>query len=551
MLVQLSIRHFAIVQSLDIDFSSGMTAVTGETGAGKSIAIDALGLCLGDRAEATMVRKGASKAEIIATFTLDDLPAARAWLHEQDMDTEECIIRRVISAEGRSKAYINGVPASLQQLRGLGSLLISIHGQHAHQQLLKADNQRRIVDEFASHRPLQDKVRQAYDSLQQSKQDYQALLQNQEQRQARRQLLEYQVQELNEFAIEEDEFARLETEHKRLSHSQSLLEQSQLSFHQLYDADEINALALVQQAVDRLTELQEQDSTLVPIIDLLSEASIQIDEAAVQLRDYVENLEIDPLRMQQVEERFSKAMELARKHQVMPEELYQHHQGLLQEYAQLEQDDDRLGELADKLQGLKQAYLEQAQQLSASRQQAANKLAEEIQQRIRRMNMAQATVQVEVEFDPSASMSRHGLDQIHLLVATNPGQPPEALEKVASGGELSRIGLAIQVITSHQVPTLIFDEVDSGISGPTASVVGQLLRKLGEKAQVLCVTHLPQVAACAHNQMLVTKFSDGNTTETHMQALEQEQRVEELARLLTGDKLTSTALANARELLGQ
>jgi DNA repair protein RecN (Recombination protein N) len=549
MLVQLSIRHFAIVQSLDIEFAQGMTAVTGETGAGKSIAIDALGLCLGDRAEASMVRKGAKKAEITASFTLDDLPSAKRWLSEQDMDTEECIIRRVISAEGRSKAWINGIPASLQQLKVLGNLLISIHGQHAHQQLLRADNQRRIVDDFAAHQPLQDKVRQAFELLQQSKQDYQALLQNREQREARRQLLEYQVQELNDFAIEEEEFASLEKEHKRLSHSQSLLEQSQLSFHQLYDDDEINALSLIQHSVDRLSELQEQDASLIPIIELLSEASIQIDEAAVQLRDYVEGLEIDPLRMQQVEERFSRAMELARKHQVMPENLYQHHQQLLQEYQQLQQDDDRLEQLADKLDLLRQDYVQQAQALSLSRQQAGDKLAGEIEQRIRKMNMAQACVQVQVEFDPTATISRHGLDQVQLRVATNPGQPPEALEKVASGGELSRIGLAVQVITSHQVPTLIFDEVDSGISGPTASVVGQLLRKLGEKAQVLCVTHLPQVAASAHNQMLVTKFSDGSTTETHMQALEQEQRVEELARLLTGDKLTATALANARELL--
>ncbi|GGD63948.1 DNA repair protein RecN [Lacimicrobium alkaliphilum] len=549
MLVQLSIRHFAIVQSLDIDLAKGMTAVTGETGAGKSIAIDALGLCLGDRAEASMVRKGAKKAEITASFTLDDLPAATRWLTEQDMDTEECIIRRVISAEGRSKAYINGIPASLQQLKILGNLLISIHGQHAHQQLLKADNQRRIVDDFAKHSPLLDKVRQAFNILQESKQDYQALLQNQEQREARRQLLEYQVQELNDFAIEEEEFASLEKEHKRLSHSQSLLEQSQLSFHQLYDDDDINALSLIQHAVDRLSELREQDASLVPIIELLSEATIQVDEAAVQLRDYVEGLEIDPLRMQQVEERFSKAMELARKHQVVPENLYQHHQQLLHEYAQLQQDDDRLEQLADKLDNLKQDYVHHAQALSQSRQQAGNKLAREIEQRIRKMNMAQAKVEVQVAFDPSATISRYGLDQIHLLVATNPGQPPEVLEKVASGGELSRIGLAVQVITSHQVPTLIFDEVDSGISGPTASVVGQLLRKLGEKAQVLCVTHLPQVAASAHNQMLVTKFSDGTTTETHMQTLEQEQRVEELARLLTGDKLTETAMANARELL--
>ncbi|MBN7825048.1 DNA repair protein RecN [Bowmanella dokdonensis] len=557
MLLQLSVRNFAIVQSLDIDLQSGMTAITGETGAGKSIAIDALGLCLGERADAGMVRGGADKAEITACFTLANLPQAQRWLARQELadpdEDQDCIIRRVISAEGRSKAFINGVPVSLQQLKGLGQYLVNIHGQHAHHQLLKADNQRVILDEFADHESLQQEVVTQYQALQESRKHYQELQESREQREARRQLLEYQVQELNEFAIEEGEFEQLETEHKRLSHSQSLLEQSQLSFYQLYDSDEINALSIIQQSIDRLSELQEHDATLGPIVELLSEANIQVDEASQQLRDYMEGLEIDPLRMQQVEARFSRAMELARKHQVVPEGLYQYHQQLLGEFDQLQQDDDLLNELAGKLELQYQAYQHSALALSQSRQQAADRLAEAVQSQIRLMNMKQACFQVQVSYDEQAPASRHGLDQVHLLVATNPGQTPDLLEKVASGGELSRIGLAIQVISSasHQVPTLIFDEVDTGISGPTASVVGQLLRRLGETAQVLCVTHLPQVAASGHHQMLVTKFSDGKTTETHMMSLEQDQRVEELARLLAGDKLTESALANARELLGQ
>ncbi|GAA0356546.1 DNA repair protein RecN [Bowmanella denitrificans] len=554
MLLQLSVRNFAIVQSLEIDFQQGMTAITGETGAGKSIAIDALGLCLGDRAEAGMVRKGADKAEITACFSLPTLPVARQWLADQELleDDEECVIRRVISAEGRSKAYINGSPVSLQQLKNLGQYLVNIHGQHAHQQLLKADVQRELLDSYAAHPALLQQVAACYQQLQESRKHYQALQESQQQREARRQLLDYQVQELNEFAIEEGEFEQLEVEHKRLSHSQSLLEQSQMSFHQLYDADDINALSIIQHAVDRLSELQEHDASLTPIVEMLTEANIQVDEASQQLRDYIDSLEVDPFRMQQVEARFSRAMELARKHQILPEGLYQYHQQLLDEFAQLQQDDDLLGELASKLDALQQAYIESAQALSESRTKAAQKLAGEVQSQIRLMNMNQACFCIAVDFTAEQAASRYGLDQVHFMVATNPGQPADLLEKVASGGELSRIGLAVQVIASasHQVPTMIFDEVDTGISGPTASVVGQLLRRLGERLQVLCVTHLPQVAACAQHQMLVTKFSDGKTTETHMLALEQQQRIEELARLLAGDKLTDTAIANARELLG-
>jgi DNA repair protein RecN (Recombination protein N) len=552
MLIHLSIRNFAVVKSLDMDLAKGMTAVTGETGAGKSISVDALGLCLGDRAEAGLVRSGAAKAEICATFDVANLPVARQWLTENDMDDEnECLIRRVVSSEGRSKAYINGTPVALQQLKILGQFLLSIHGQHAHQQILKSENQRELLDNFAEHGPLLTKVARCYSQLQQKKKQYQQLLASQQQRADRRQLLAYQVTELDEFALGDGEFQELETEHKKLSNSQSLLEQTQLSFYQLYEADDFNALSAVQNSLERLTELQQHDPALAPIVALLNEASIQIDEAAQELRAYTDQLEIDPMKMQQVEARYSQALELARKHQIQAEELYDFHQQLNQEFSQLAGDDSLLEALQHELVQCEQFYYQSAEKLSHSRTLAAKKLAKQVEVEIHKMNMADAVFKIEVEYLAQSTPQKSGLDGVHFKVSTNRGQPIDKIEKVVSGGELSRIGLAIQVISSHhnQVATMIFDEVDTGISGSTASVVGHLLRKLGETTQVICVTHLPQVAARAHNQMFVTKFSDGKTTETHMISLQENERIEELARLLAGDKLTDSAIANAKELL--
>lgn len=554
MLTQLLIKNFAVVKSLDVEFLAGMTAITGETGAGKSISVDALGLCLGDRAEANMVRKGATKAEITSTFDLQNCSAAKHWLSKHEMESDnECMIRRVISAEGRSKAYINGTPVALQQLRDLGQYLVSIHGQHAHHQLLKSEHQLQLLDEFASHGEQLHQTSDTFEQLQQCKKHFQKLLSEQQQRADRRQLLEYQVSELDQFALLEDEFSQLETEHKKLSHSQTLLEQTQLSFHQLYEAEGVNALSTIQHSLERLQELQSHDETLSPITSLLNEAAINIEEAAQELRAYTEQLEIDPLKMQQVEARYSQALEFARKHQVAPEQLNQHHDLLCKELEQLKSDDSAVDMLQGELQQKQQDYIKAAEALSQSRQAAAKKLASKVQCEIRKMNMADALFGIEINFDLSAPAHKSGLDEVCFKVTTNPGQPMDKLDKVVSGGELSRIGLAIQVISSskQQISTMIFDEVDTGISGATATVVGDLLKTLGENNQVMCVTHLPQVAAKADQQMLVTKFSDKNTTETHMIALSENQRVEALAKLLAGDKLTDTAVANARELLGR
>ena len=555
MLAHLSISNFAVVKQLSVQLENGLTAITGETGAGKSIAIDALSLCLGERADANAVRKGSAKAEIIAHFSLNGNVLAKAFLDEHELTSDEdensCFIRRVISKEGRSKAFINGIPASLQQLKGLGQFLLAIHGQNTHLQLLKEDHQRELVDGYAQHDDLLVQVRETYSLWRDKQRTLKALQEQAQQREDRIQLLTYQVQELDEFAIEEGEFEELEIEHKRLSNGQSLLEQAQTSVYNLYESDEGNALSVIQSSIERLGELEAHDASLTPIIAMLNDAAIQVEEAAGELRSYCDHLEIDPLRLQQVEARYAKAMELARKHTVMPEGLYQHHQELAAEFNALSEQETLLGTLEGEVEEARATYLTATKALSESRQRAAGKLSEDIEVQIRQMNMPHAKVDIQIQYDELKKPVSTGLDTVEFKVSTNPGQDADKLEKVVSGGELSRIGLAIQVIASghHATPTMIFDEVDTGISGPTASIVGGLLRKLGKQSQVMCVTHLPQVAAQAHNQLFVTKLTDGESTETQMLALTKQDRIDELARLLAGDKVTKSALANAKELL--
>lgn len=555
MLAHLTITNFAVVKQLSVHLENGLTAITGETGAGKSIAIDALSLCLGERADANAVRVGAAKAEIIAHFSLKENTLAKAFLDEHELTSDEdedsCFVRRIISKEGRSKAFINGVPASLQQLKGLGQYLLAIHGQNTHLQLLKEDYQRQLIDSFGAHTDVLAKVKDNFTLWREKQRTLSDIKAQAQQREDRLNLLTYQVKELNEFALEEGEFVELETEHKRLSNGQSLLEQAQTSFYQLYESDEGNALSVIQSSVERLSELEAHDASLSPILTMLNDAAIQVEEAAGELRQYCDALEIDPLRLQQVEARYSKAMDLARKHNVMPEALYSHHQTLLEEFELLSDQETQLSSLEEETETLRHEYLAATRTLSDARTVAAGKLAADIEVQIRQMNMPHAKVEINVAFDELRKPSTHGQDSVEFHVSTNPGQPADRLDKVVSGGELSRIGLAIQVIASdsHATPTMIFDEVDTGISGPTASIVGGLLRRLGKRAQVMCVTHLPQVAAQAHNQLFVTKQTNGETTETQMLPLTKQDRIDELARLLAGDKVTKSALANAKELL--
>lgn len=555
MLVRLSVKNFTVVREVSINLNKGLTAITGETGAGKSITVDALGLCLGDRADASLVRRGASKAEVVAHFDISHNHQAQAWLcnHEltDDEDDNSCFIRRVVSAEGRSKAFVNGTPLSLQQLKQFASLLISIHGQNHHLRLLNDDYQRHILDQFADNKAEREQVALHYQQWREKQTRLRQLEKDNQQRLDRQQLLSYQVSELDELGLTDGEFEQLEAEFKRLSNGQNLLEQAQISVYRLYENEEGNALSFIRQSIDKLADLEQHDPKLQPIIELLNDSSIQLEEATSELRAYCEDLEIDPFRLQQIEERYSAIMSLARKHNVLPEQLFTHYLVISEECQNLANAGAELETLQRDVATARMQYQHSAEALSNSRQTAAIQFASEVAAAIQGMNMPHAQVAVLVNFDLEQAPASHGQDNVEILVSTNPGQPQDRLDKVVSGGELSRIGLAIQVICRDKdsSPTMIFDEVDTGISGPTASIVGNLLRKLGQQHQVMCVTHLPQVAAQAHHQLFVNKTTDGETTESHLIPLTRQDRVSELARLLAGDSITQSAMANANELL--
>ncbi|MDO6543697.1 DNA repair protein RecN [Photobacterium sanguinicancri] len=552
MLAHMTISNFAIVKSLEFELKSGMTTITGETGAGKSIAIDALGLCLGDRAEACMVRPNEDKAEISAAFSLANNQAARRWLEDNELcDGDECILRRVITKEGRSRGFINGSPVPASQQKALGQLLINIHGQHAHQQLMRADHQQQMLDQYAGHHVLMDKTRQAYQVWRQASNELKRLSQSREENEAQKQLIQYQVKELDELALGEDEYQEIEEEHKRLSNSGELAMSSQSALAILYDNDDGNALQLLQMASQQVCALGELDSQLNTVPQMLEEAIIQVQEASQELRCYLDAMDMDPQRLVYLEERLAKIMSLARKHYVMPAELYQKHQDLLKELEDLDCSDERLDGLADEVEVKRQQFIARAEKLSKSRQRYAKELDKKISDSMHQLSMEHGIFNIDIQSDATGMLSPLGFDTITFLVSTNPGQPLQPLGKVASGGELSRISLAIQVITAQKVetPSLIFDEVDVGISGPTAAIVGKMLRTLGESTQVMCVTHLPQVAGCGHQQMFVAKTASNGQTETSMRPLQQDDRVAELARLLGGSEITKRTLANAKELL--
>lgn len=551
MLAQLTISNFAIVRELEIDFQRGMTAITGETGAGKSIAIDALGLCLGGRAEADMVRQGAARADICARFSLKDTPSAQRWLTDNQLDDgNECLLRRVISSDGRSRGFINGTAVPLSQLRDLGQALIQIHGQHAHQLLLKPEHQKTLLDAYAGEPLLMQNMAQHYRQWHQS---CRALAQHQQlaqEREARRELLQYQLKELNEFAPVSGEYEQIDEEYKRLANSGQLLSTSQQALLMLADGEENNLQSQLYTARQLMTELMEMDDKLSGVSVMLEEAAIQISEASDELRHYCDRLDLDPNRLHELEQRLSRQISLARKHHLAPEELPVFHQQLLAEQQLLDQQESDQDELSEAVSVHYAAALSCAQQLHARRTHFANELSGLITDSMHTLSMPHGRFSIEIQFNPD-HLTAEGADRIDFRVSTNPGQPVQPLGKVASGGELSRIALAIQVITARKMdtPALIFDEVDVGISGPTAAVVGKMLRRLGESTQVMCVTHLPQVAGCGHQHFYVSKETDGAMTETHMQPLDKRARLQELARLLGGSEVTRNTLANAKELL--
>ncbi len=551
MLVHLSIKNYAIVDHLDLELLSGMTVITGETGAGKSIMLDALGLALGDRCDNSVVRQGADKADILASFELTNIPEAKQWLIDHDLVSDEvCILRRVINQDGRSRGYINGTPCPLSHLKLLGELLIDIHSQHEHQSLLKLETHRHLLDDYAGSRALAEQVKQLAQQWKQTQQTLQRLSSNSEEQQAKQQLLSYQLEELEKLALVDNEVEQLEAEQRNLSQADTILSVCQQVLD-ICSNDEANILSALSMSVRRLASFKEPVEGLADASNLLGNAQIQLEEAIAEVNRFVDHFDMDPLRQQQVEDRLDAIYSLARKHHIQPTELAELTQKLQDELANIEAGDEKLEELANTLQQLAKEYQQAAEKLSVLRKKAAIKLAKAVQQEMQILGMPGGQFTIELTTINASEPQLHGLETIEFLVSGNPGQPVRPLNKVASGGELSRISLAIQVITAQtsRVSTLVFDEVDVGIGGPTAEIVGKLLRKLGEQGQVLTVTHLPQVAAQGHHHLFVHKERTKNSTQTAVTALDKQQRIEELARMLGGVDLTKESLAHAEKML--
>ena len=552
MLTHLQIRDFAIIDAIELELRPGLTVLTGETGAGKSILVDALQLLAGGRAGSEVVRHGAERAEISGTFELAQAPRElKQWLEEQSLGGgEELIIRRVVAADGRSRGYLNGQSVSLQLLREAGNILIDIHGQHEFQSLMRSAAQRELLDGYGKHESLAAQVGIAHRVWLEILNRTLDLETKARDRDAKLELLRYQVTELQALQLKEGEIASLTEERARLSNRGRLAEGAQSALSQLFENEEGSAHAGVSRALQALRGLASIDPKIASVVPILEEASIQITEAARQLEHYRESLDMDSARQDEVERRLSAIEELARKNRVKPEELVERTAQLEAELEQLERAEMDLAVLKKDLATALDSYRAQAQQLSARRVTAGRALAKDITTRMQTLGMAGGRFQVEVTQDGNADPAQHGIDQIEFRVTANPGQPLRALAKVASGGELSRLSLAVQVsCAARETRCMVFDEVDSGIGGAIAEIVGRELRQLGSRGQVLCVTHLPQVGSQGHQHLRVTKLTDGKTTRTALTELSTGDRVEELARMLGGVEVTAKAREHAKEML--
>lgn len=549
MLLHLSIRQFTLVDQLELEFGPGTSTLTGETGAGKSITLDALGLALGDRGNAELVREGANRADIHATFDISAHQEARDWLEAQELDADrEVILRRTIGADGRSRAYINGQPVTLLQLRTLGEQLIDIHSQHEHQSLLKKDTHRRLLDEYAHAETQTAEVRIHFKTWQDQYRRYRKLADSAEETQARRDLLEYQLQELTQLELNPKELEALESEQRQLANAGDILNGS-YQLAALLNGGEGDIAEQLHRALQVVGAMPGQSPALAEVAQMLDSARIQVDEAAGTLSRHIDRFEMDPERLAEVEERLSAIYSVARKHRVQPDQLPALRQQWQQELEEIGAP-DTLDKLAAECDGLEQSFRKSAEKLTQLRNTAATKLAEAVNAQLAGLAMPHA--RVALALTPLEKPAATGLEEVEILIATNPGQPPRALGKIASGGELSRVSLAIQVVTAQtsRTPTLVFDEVDVGIGGATGDVVGKLLRQLGERGQVICVTHLAQVAARAHRQYLVEKFSDGEAAFVALRELQNGERNTEIARMLGGEP-TTQSLAHAEEMLNR
>lgn len=552
MLLQLTIRDYAVARSLDAEWCGGMTVITGETGAGKSILLDALGLALGDRADAEAVASNADRADISALFDLQQIPDARDWLDKQGFPPEEqqCLLRRMILREGRSRAWINGQPATLAQLRELGDMLIDIHSQHEHQSLLKKETHRRLLDAFGQHGDELKKLQAVYRQWRDVQQQIQQLQGSQEDFSARIQLLQYQVDELDRIAPQPDELTTLEAEQKQLANAGELIGSCDHLLQIFCDNERFN----IQQALTSAQQLLTRSmlSNAVPqLADMVNGALIQIEEASHDLQRYRDHVNIDPERLAEVEQRLNTLFELARKHRVQARELPVLHETLHAELATLLDSDGVIARLQQQQAEHEQQYQKIARIVTNKRQKSAAILSKQVNAQLALLKMAHCRFEIVLQRHENNEPHSFGAEQTEFLISTQPDTPARALARVASGGELSRISLAIQVVTAStsQIPTLVFDEVDVGIGGATAIVVGQLLRQLGERGQVLCVTHQAQVASQAHQHLQVSKQLTGQRMETALTQLDNDQRIDEIARMIGGEKITKQSRAHAQEML--
>ena len=553
-LTHLTIRNFAIIDAVEVELSNGLSVLTGETGAGKSILVDALGLALGGRADSSVVRAGTDRAEVSASFDVSDLAAPAAWLREHSMDAgNECLVRRVVYSEGRSRAYINGQPTTRENLRQLASLLVEIHGQHAYQSLAEAPAQRRLLDYHGGLDKPAASVAEAYDAWNSINSELAAASQSEAERAAQLELWQFQAQELELLGLQESEIPALKNEQGRLANADRLAAGVNEALTLLYEADRGSVNDLLGQAMSELENLSTMDPAMESELGLLREAEIQVREVSRSLRRYQDGLESDPGRLEFVEERLGKIRDLARKHRVEDEALPGTLDALQERIATARDRDASLADLSSRAAVARDKYLAVAEKLSKARQRAAGAMAEAVTANLQKLGMPNGVLSIAVTRRPDERWDGSGMDDVRFDIAPNPGQPPGPVAKIASGGEFSRISLAIQVVAAGAapVPVMVFDEVDTGIGGGVAEIVGKELRYIASDCQVLCVTHLPQVASQGQHHFRVAKLTDGATTRTLIRSLKGAERVEELSRMLGGVEITDRTRAHAEEMIAR
>jgi len=554
LLLTLLVKNFTLVESLEIDFSQGMTALTGETGAGKSLIVDALAMALGDRADTEQVRNTAERAEVSAIFDISEVPHAKQWLKNYDFDSNngDCVLRRVLTKEGRSRGHINGQLATMQQLRELGETLIDIHNQHEHQSLLRRETHRHILDNFAGCINLTKTTKKLFHEWSDAKKQLTRLEGISKELMASRKLLAFQVEELTNLNISEGELQSLEQEQVILANAESILTDSNALLQICSDDEHFNLEIALNNSLQILQKMHTKPNALAEAEKLLLSAQIEIQEASTEIQQHLNSFSAKPEKLKQVEDRLSEIYQLARKYQTPPEQLYQKSKELINELKNLSASHNQEALLKQETQEMYKIYLKAASELTTKRLTASEKLTVAIQEQFELLSMSGAHFKVSLAPLANENLGAHGQDSIEFLISTNPGEPSKPLARIASGGELSRISLSIQAIAAKNspIPTLVFDEVDVGIGGATADTVGKMLRILGSTGQILCITHQPQVAAQAHNHMLVSKNTTNNVTYSKITNLSIAEKINEVARMLGGANITNTTLDHAKEMIG-